>query len=42
MEGHGTDELCVGSVLPGDGDGAGPRDVVFGRGGAAVRPGRLY
>jgi hypothetical protein len=42
VEKHGTDELYVKSVLPEDGDGASPRNVVFKRIDAAVRPRRLY
>jgi hypothetical protein len=37
-----TDELYVKSVLPEDGDGASPRNVVLKRIGAAVRPRKLY
>jgi hypothetical protein len=39
---HGTDELYVKSVLPEDGDGARPRNVVFKRIDAAVRPRKVY
>jgi hypothetical protein len=42
VEKHGTDELYVKSVLPEDGDGASPRNIVFKRIDAAVRPRRLY
>jgi hypothetical protein len=42
VEKHGTDELYLKSVLPEDGDGASPRNVVFKRVDAAVRPRRLY
>jgi hypothetical protein len=42
VEKHGTDDLYVKSVLPEDGDGARPRNVVFKRIDAAVRPKRLY
>jgi hypothetical protein len=41
VEKHGTDELYVKSVLPEDGDGTSPRNVVFNRVDAAVRPRRL-
>jgi hypothetical protein len=37
-----ADKQCVKSVLPEDGDGASPRNVVFKRVNAAVRPRRLY
>jgi hypothetical protein len=42
VEKHGTDELYVKSVLPEDGDGASPRNVVFKRADAAERLRRLY
>jgi hypothetical protein len=41
-EKHGTDELYIKSVLPEDGDGASPRNVVFKRIDAAVRPRKLH
>jgi hypothetical protein len=42
VEKHGTDKLYVKSVLPEDGDGASPRNVVFKRIDAAVRPRKLH
>jgi hypothetical protein len=42
VEKHGTDEQCVNSGLPEEGDGVSARNVVFKPVNAADRPRRLY